>query len=50
MSTVDAIHTKPGMHRNLLSIPGSPPGVIFGWTYEQLGWNWALDDTVNEEK
>ncbi|KAF7792260.1 hypothetical protein EIP86_003296 [Pleurotus ostreatoroseus] len=50
MSVIDAIHAKPGMHRNLLSIPGDRPGVIFGWTYEQLGWNWALDDTVIETK
>ncbi|KAI0044266.1 Aldo/keto reductase [Auriscalpium vulgare] len=38
---IDAEHKKPGLHRSLLSyhsvIDGK--GAVFGWTYEQLGWN-----------
>ena len=37
MSVIDNIHKKPGMHRSLLAYH-PPNGIIFGWTYEQLGW------------
>ncbi|KAI0759959.1 Aldo/keto reductase [Trametes elegans] len=40
MAVLDAIHKKPGMHRSLLRYHEySTDGKIFGWTYEQLGWN-----------
>ncbi|KAJ4487194.1 NADP-dependent oxidoreductase domain-containing protein [Lentinula edodes] len=43
MKTLDEIHLQPNMHRTLTfigfgeSIIGE--GNIFGWTYEELGWN-----------
>ncbi|EJF55737.1 Aldo/keto reductase [Dichomitus squalens LYAD-421 SS1] len=40
MLAIDAIHKKAGMHRSLLRYhKNSSDGRIFGWTYEQLGWN-----------
>ncbi|KAF7792257.1 hypothetical protein EIP86_003293 [Pleurotus ostreatoroseus] len=52
MSTIDAIHNKPGMHRNLFpfTFPGYAPGTVGGWTYEQLGWNWTSDGLVIEDE
>ncbi|OBZ69929.1 Glycerol 2-dehydrogenase (NADP(+)) [Grifola frondosa] len=39
MRALDQIHTKPGMHRSLLLYHNyTDDGLIFGWTYEQLGW------------
>ena len=48
MATINAIHKKPGMHRNLFpfTFPGYAPGTCGGWTYEQLGWNWTPDGMV----
>ncbi|GJE99050.1 aldo/keto reductase [Phanerochaete sordida] len=46
MRLVDAIHTKPGMHRSLLA--HTQDGVVFGWTYEQLGWAMGLGGVVLE--
>lgn len=43
MDTINAIHKKPGMHRQLLNSPDGKPGTVFGWTYEQLGWPWGPD-------
>lgn len=37
METIDGLHKKPGMHRSLLQYH-QPDGTVFGWTYEQLGW------------
>ncbi|KAF7792259.1 hypothetical protein EIP86_003295 [Pleurotus ostreatoroseus] len=50
MSAIDAIHKKPGMHRNLFPFvwPGYEPGTASGWTYEQLGWNWDVNGMVRE--
>ncbi|KAJ6613509.1 Aldo/keto reductase [Mycena sp. CBHHK59/15] len=40
MRILDTFHRKPGMHKNLYPpMPGNAPGTVFGWTYEQLGWN-----------
>lgn len=36
MDAINAIHKKPSMHRNLF--PWSHGNVVFGWTFEQLGW------------
>lgn len=44
---IDSIHKKPRMHRNLLSAY-FPDGVVFGWTYDQLGWNQDKDGFVVE--
>jgi hypothetical protein len=43
MRAIDALHTKEGKHLSLLDNYGyhgdtpNGPGV-WGWTYEQLGW------------
>ncbi|KAI7776492.1 hypothetical protein LA080_005321 [Diaporthe eres] len=34
---IDAVHKKPDLHRSLLNYH-SPDGSVFGWTYEQMGW------------
>lgn len=40
MEEIDKIHNKPGMHRSLLSYHNyTSDGTVFGWTYEQMGWN-----------
>ncbi|KAI0084598.1 Aldo/keto reductase [Irpex rosettiformis] len=39
LTTVSSIHKKTGQHRSLMTYGGSKPGEVFGWTYEQLGWN-----------
>lgn len=37
MKALNDLHKKEGMHRSLMKYH-SKDGV-FGWTYEQLGWN-----------
>ena len=39
MKTLDNIHRKPGLHRSLLVGLHGEDGKVFGWTYEQLGWD-----------
>ncbi|KAL0072718.1 hypothetical protein AAF712_000481 [Marasmius tenuissimus] len=39
LETIDAIHTEPGKHRSLLGYHNTLPGTVFGWTYEQMGWD-----------
>lgn len=41
LDAINAIHKKPGQHKTLL-MAFSPGGVVFGWSFDQLGW--ALDD------
>jgi glycerol 2-dehydrogenase (NADP+) len=38
MNAIDNIHKAPGMHKSLLGYH-SADGSVFGWTYEELGWN-----------
>ncbi|KAF9464290.1 Aldo/keto reductase [Collybia nuda] len=38
MEAINKIHNQPGMHKSLLTFH-KPGGVVFGWTYEELGWN-----------
>ncbi|KAH8664661.1 aldo/keto reductase [Xylariales sp. PMI_506] len=38
---IDEIHKKDGNHRSLLTYH-KPDGTVFGWTYEQLGWELEL--------
>ncbi|KAF9010476.1 NADP-dependent oxidoreductase domain-containing protein [Cyathus striatus] len=38
IEVLDALHKEPGMHRSLLTYHNLE-GTVFGWTYEQLGWN-----------
>ncbi|KAI0339203.1 Aldo/keto reductase [Trametopsis cervina] len=40
IQTINDIHKKPGMHRSLVRYHREGGGV-FGWTYEQLGWNFS---------
>lgn len=47
MEAITAIHKKPGMHRSLLGYH-PPNGVVFGWTYEQLGWPMTTGGIVVE--
>lgn len=37
VKAIDAVHKKPGLHRSLLDYH-SPDGGVFGWTYEEMGW------------
>ncbi|KAK7691654.1 hypothetical protein QCA50_005053 [Cerrena zonata] len=45
MEIVNSIHRKPGMHKSLLNAYFSD-GVVFGWTYEQLGWDMDKNGVV----
>ncbi|KAJ4483598.1 aldo/keto reductase [Lentinula aciculospora] len=39
MKVIDELHLQPNMHRTLaFSVRGSK-GKVFGWTFEELGWN-----------
>ncbi|KAI0312458.1 NADP-dependent oxidoreductase domain-containing protein [Amylostereum chailletii] len=44
MNALNEVHTKPGLHRTLLS-HYHKNGTMFGWTWEQLGWNLNQDGT-----
>ena len=43
---ISGIHQKPGLHRSLVA--HTQDGVVFGWTYEQLGWAMGLGGVVTE--
>ncbi|GLB37387.1 putative aado keto reductase [Lyophyllum shimeji] len=45
MRAIDAIHSQPGMHKSLLKYH-APDGTVFGWTYEELGWNMTTGGIV----
>ncbi|KAH8118772.1 Aldo/keto reductase [Phellopilus nigrolimitatus] len=45
MKTLDELHLKPGMNRSLLA-RYIKNGSVFGWTFEQLGWNLNDDGFV----
>lgn len=38
LEAIEGIHKKEGKHRSLLTYH-SDDGSVFGWTYEQLGWD-----------
>ncbi|KIO32246.1 hypothetical protein M407DRAFT_4620 [Tulasnella calospora MUT 4182] len=45
LEAIDAIHRQPGKNKNVafrLGYVDGKPG-IFGWTYEQLGWEYAYE-------
>lgn len=44
---IDSIHRQPGMHKSLSSYH-SEDGKVFGWTYEQLGWNFTTGGIVSD--
>lgn len=39
MKELDGIHKEEGQHTSLIAFYAEKPGVILGWTYEQLGWD-----------
>ncbi|KAI0789019.1 Aldo/keto reductase [Irpex lacteus] len=49
MSTINAIHKKPGQHKTLLPDLASN-GIIFGWSYQQLGWSFDERGCVKESE
>jgi glycerol 2-dehydrogenase (NADP+) len=50
MAAISGAHAKPGMHRSLMPAPYHENGGVFGWTYEQLGWNMVEGGVVPEKK
>ncbi|KAJ7188731.1 Aldo/keto reductase [Mycena filopes] len=47
MVVVDGFHKQPNMHKSLLVYHSKEePASVFGWTYEQLGWNMVLGGVV----
>ncbi|KAJ7775120.1 Aldo/keto reductase [Mycena metata] len=45
MKVLDTLHQQTGMHKSLLPFHDESFGV-YGWTYEQLGWNMVLGGVV----
>jgi len=45
MTAVNNLHREPGMHRSLVAYH-EPDKTVFGWTYDQLGWNMAVGGIV----
>ncbi|KAF8653325.1 hypothetical protein AX16_004025 [Volvariella volvacea WC 439] len=45
MKELSGIHHQPGQNRSLLGFH-TPEGKVFGWTYEQLGWNMTTGGVV----
>ncbi|KAL0956000.1 hypothetical protein HGRIS_002176 [Hohenbuehelia grisea] len=39
MTPLSKLHLQPGQHKSLLKYHNTDPGRIFGWTYEDMGWN-----------
>ncbi|KAJ7785254.1 NADP-dependent oxidoreductase domain-containing protein [Mycena maculata] len=46
MKAIDALHQTPGMHKSLLHFHAKDGSGVFGWTYEQLGWNMVAGGIV----
>jgi len=46
MAIIDTLHQAPGMHKSLLVFDDKKDGTVFGWTYEQLGWNMVVGGHV----
>jgi len=45
LKLIDDLHKEPGMHKSLLPYH-SPEGSVFGWTYEELGWDMTIGGIV----
>ncbi|KAF9453991.1 aldo/keto reductase [Macrolepiota fuliginosa MF-IS2] len=45
---IDDIHKEPGMHKSLLKYHTASKSV-FGWTYEELGWNFSVGGVVSSK-
>lgn len=41
MDELNKIHKQPGMHKSLVPYYHSDDETVFGWTYEQMGWNFT---------
>ncbi|KAJ3998710.1 Aldo/keto reductase [Lentinula boryana] len=39
MNAIDKLHLEPNMHRTLAFSTRQTRGMIFGWTFEELGWD-----------
>jgi len=48
VKALDEVHKEPGMHKSLLTFH-SPEGTVFGWTYEDLGWNMTTGGIVPQK-
>ncbi|TFL07208.1 Aldo/keto reductase [Pterulicium gracile] len=49
MTALNAFHTQPGRHRSLLTFHRDDC-TVFGWTYEQLGWNMTQGGVVSASR
>ncbi|KAJ7072596.1 NADP-dependent oxidoreductase domain-containing protein [Mycena amicta] len=47
-AAVDNFHKSPGLHKSLLVFDNKKDGTVFGWTYDQLGWNIKVGGEVVE--
>ncbi|KAF8501241.1 Aldo/keto reductase [Hysterangium stoloniferum] len=47
MSVLNHLHELPDQHRPLCGYFKLEPGKVFGWTYEQLGWDLKWDNEKN---
>lgn len=47
MKAIDGIYRKEGKYRSLLNYHNDD-GTVFGWTYEQLGWELAKGNVGTE--
>lgn len=48
MKAIDGIYKKDGKHKSLLTYHNDD-GSVFGWTYEQMGWNLAKGNFGKED-
>lgn len=48
MKAIDGIYKKDGKHKSLLTYHSDDNGSVFGWTYEQMGWDLAKGNVGKE--
>jgi len=44
-SAINDLHRQPDTHKSLIALH-QPDGTVFGWTYDQLGWNMTVGGVV----
>ncbi|KAF8348368.1 aldo/keto reductase [Amanita rubescens] len=44
-SAINDLHRQPDTHKSLIALH-QPDGTVFGWTYDQLGWNMRVGGVV----
>lgn len=49
MKLIDEIHFQPDMHKSLLTYH-SASNSVFGWTYQDLGWDMTTGGVVQSSK